>query len=188
MWERVIEKQGRQQQGEAETPPLFAHPPVYNSPFQQDHSRWGGSVDVLFLRVNSIEPLVGVCCAEDPVNCVPPCVSSIYPSSVSFSTPPPHRAASLKCLLLLTDGPQRRLWMLLLLLSDFAAFHQRHTQRNLVWTGGFRVGADLDLCENTKITNIHKSKATTETQQDQSLPNETHLTCVKRHAGSWDKL
>lgn len=87
--ERVIEKQGRRQQGEAETPPLFAHPPVYNSPFQQDHSRWGGSVDVLFLRVNSIEPSLGVCCAEDPVNCVPPCVSSIYLSSVSFCRRPP---------------------------------------------------------------------------------------------------
>lgn len=51
-------------------------------------------MDVLFLRVNSIEPLVGVCCAEDPVNCVPPCVSSIYPSSVSFSTPPPQSSQS----------------------------------------------------------------------------------------------
>lgn len=187
MWERVIEKQGRQQQGEAETPPsLLIHQFItllFNKTIQGGEAQW------MCYSCGSIALNPWLVCAVPRTQwtvCRPVCPP--FTLRLSPFRPPPHRAASLKCLLLLTDGPQRRLWMLLLLLSDFAAFHQRHTQRNLVWTGGFRVGADLDLCENTKITNIHKSKATTETQQDQSLPNETHLTCVKRHAGSWDKL
>lgn len=49
MWESKREEEA----GGGRVYPTSAHPPIYGSPFQQGHSRWGGSVDALFSRVNS---------------------------------------------------------------------------------------------------------------------------------------
>ena len=89
MWESERERErewrggGRRQnrEGKADSP-LSAHPPIYGSPFQQGHSRWWGSVDVLFSWVNSSEPSVWfvwgrLISSEDPLNCLTACVSSI---------------------------------------------------------------------------------------------------------------
>lgn len=54
---------GMKRGGRVDSPPpipLTAHPPIYGSPFQQGHSRWGGSVDALFSQVNSNEPSSGL--------------------------------------------------------------------------------------------------------------------------------
>lgn len=53
---------GMKRGGRVDPPPipLTAHPPIYGSPFQQGHSRWGGSVDALFSQVNSNEPSSGL--------------------------------------------------------------------------------------------------------------------------------